>query len=139
MADAMKNGGIVLGPIVTIIIAIFCIWCMHMLVTGAEYLMQIKRLSSRPDFAETIELSFACSKKERWRKCSKIMKNICNVFICVTQLGFCCVYILFVARSVKIVLDYYGFVIEFELMATIVLFPIWLTALVRQLKNIGEV
>lgn len=138
MADAFKNAGIILGPIATIIIAVICIECMHMLLVGAKYIMRKNGLTTRPDFAEVVELSFAISKRERLRKFSKLMKKFCNISICVTQLGFCCVYIIFVSKSIKIILDYYGFVIELPILMCIVLIPIWLTTLVRQLKNIGE-
>lgn len=138
MADAMKNGGIILGPVVTIIIATICIQCMHMLVRGAEYIMRINQLKSRPDYAEVVELSVLTYKKdEKWRKCSIVLKTLCNVAICITQLGFCCVYFLFVSNSIKIVLDNYDVKLELALVMTFVLIPIWLATMVRRLKQIG--
>jgi solute carrier family 36 (proton-coupled amino acid transporter) len=137
MADAIMNGGIILGPIMTLIISIICIHCMHVLARCAEYLMKHNRLSSRPDYSEVVEMSFGSSKSERWQSWSVFMKKSCNIFICITQLGFCCVYFLFVSESIQMVLHNYGIVIQSELLVTIVLVPIWLTTLVRKLKHIG--
>lgn len=141
MADAIKNAGIILGPIATIVIAIICVECMHMLVTAAEFIMRRNQLSSRPDFAQVIELCFSTSRHENLRKYSKIVKKICNISICITQLGFCCVYIVFVADSFKTILDFYtiehGYVIDLKLLMALALIPILLTALVRQLKTIA--
>ncbi|KAG5681514.1 hypothetical protein PVAND_010940 [Polypedilum vanderplanki] len=137
MADAIKNAGIILGPIATIIIAIICVECMRMLLVAAEYIMIENQLNSRPDYSHVVELSFSKSKHERWRKYSRLMRLICNISLCLTQFGFCCVYILFVTKSSKIVLDYYGIIYDLKIIMAIVLIPILMSALVRQLKNIA--
>jgi proton-coupled amino acid transporter len=110
---------------------------MHMLCSGAEYLMKVKQLDKRPDYAECVGLSFEIAKNERVKKMSNVMMKICNLFICLTQLGFCCVYILFAGRSIFSILEHYGIMIDFEIVTTIMTIPIWITALVRQLKNIA--
>jgi proton-coupled amino acid transporter len=109
-----------------------------MLLNSAKYLMVENQLSSRPDYAHVVELSFSTSKNARWRKYSNFMKFLCNVSLCVTQLGFCCVYLVFVSKSVKIILDYYGCVIDLKIIMVIVLIPTLAQSLVRQLKNIGK-
>lgn len=38
MGDAMKNAGIILGPILTFILGIICVHCQHMLVSKAFYI-----------------------------------------------------------------------------------------------------
>lgn len=138
MADAIKNSGILLGPIATLIIAGICVHCFHILVQCSEYIKKANNLSTRPDYAETIELSFAISKKEKFRNSSKLIRRICNVFICLTQLGFCSVYLVFVGRSVKLLLDHYGIHIELKIIVCIIFIPIWISALLRKLKHIGK-
>lgn len=138
MADAVKNCGLVLGPILTVIIAIICVHVQHILITCAEYVKESNQLEQRPDYAETIELSFTSSPIEKWRKWGPTMKRTCNIFICITQLGFCSVYYLFVGKHVKHVLDFYDINIELHLMIAIILVPVLLTSLIRQLKYIGE-
>lgn len=138
MADAIKNSGILLGPIATLTIAVICIHCFHILVKCSEYIMKINNMTSRPDYAETIELSFAISKREKFKKYSKLIRKICNIFICLTQLGFCSVYLVFVGRSAKLLLDYYGVNLDIKIVVTIIFIPIWISALLRKLKHIGK-
>lgn len=138
MADAMKNGGLILGPILTLIIALICIHVQHMLIRCAEVVKVENQLDSPPDYAETVELSFANSKHEKWRRLAPTLKKICNIFICITQLGFCSVYFLFISQNIKNVLDHYGIEIELHLMVAIVLIPVWSSALIRKLQYIGE-
>lgn len=138
MADAIRNSGILLGPAATFIIAVICIHCFHLLVQCADYIMAKNEMNYRPDYAETIELSFALSKKEKWRKAAKIVRKVCNICICITQLGFCSVYLVFVGRSVKLLLDYYGIFLDVKIVVAIIFIPIWMSTLLRKLKQIAR-
>lgn len=137
MGDAIKNSGILLGPIATVIIAMICIHCFHLLVQCADYIMVKNNMIYRPDYAETIELSFALSKKEKWRKASKIVRKICNICICITQLGFCAVYLVFVGSSVKLLLNHYGIFLDLKVVVALIFIPIWMSTLLRKLKQIA--
>lgn len=53
-----------------------------------------------PDFAETVELCVA-NGPPKIRNSAAFIKFLVNVFICVTQLGFCCVYFVFIATNFK--------------------------------------
>ena len=90
----------------------------------------------RPDYAETVELCFEVG-PERLRKYSKHMKTACNIFIVVTQLGFCCIYFLFIGTNVKQVLDYYGVVLDLHVLISFSLILIWLTSLITNLKYLA--
>lgn len=57
-----------------------------------------------PDFAETVELAFESS--PRLRKWSKAMKITVNIFICITQIGFSAIYLVFISTSIKQVRSY---------------------------------
>lgn len=139
MASAMRNSGILLGPIATLIIATICVHCFHILVQCSEFIKVTNNLTQLPNYAETVELTFIISKKERFRKASNLIRKICNVFICLTQLGFCSVYFVFVGRSVKLLLDFYGFNLGLKTVVTIIFIPIWISALLRKLKHIGKI
>lgn len=138
MADAIKNSGIVLGPILTLIIAIVCVHAQHMLMNCAEFLQTHKNLVTAPSFAETVELCFMNSKSEKWQKWGSPMRKICDNFIVVTQLGFCSVYVLFVGKNLKDVVGFYWIDLDIHIWITIGLIPIWLSSLIRGLKIIGE-
>lgn len=138
MADAVKNGGLILGPILTLLLGIICVHAQHILLQCSAKMQARHQLESKPDYAETVELCFKSSSSERWRKLAPTMKTICNIFICVTQLGFCCIYFLFISTNLKQVLDYYGCYLNINVLVTIVLVPIWLSALITNLKYLGE-
>lgn len=138
MADAMMNAGLILGPILTIVIAIINVHAQHMLIRCAEFVKAEYNLTKRPDYAETVEMSFAISKSGWCSGMAKGMKNTCNIFICTTQIGFCSVYFLFISKNVLNVIEFYGINIEEPLFITIVLIPIFFMILTRQLKYIGE-
>lgn len=51
-----------------------------------------------PDFAETVELCFRNGPR-RLRPWSRFVKFVVNFFICLTQLGFCCIYFVFISTN----------------------------------------
>lgn len=138
MADAMKNGGIVLGPMLTLLLGVICVHAQHILLKCSATMMEKLDLPLRPDYAETVELCFLSSTNERYRKLAPTMKRICNIFICVTQLGLCCIYFLFIGSNLKQVLDFYGLQLNYQVLVGLILIPIWLSALITQLKILGE-
>lgn len=138
MAEAVKNGGLLLAPVLTLLLGIICVQSQHILVNCSEKMKQKHHLRTSPDYAETVELSFLSSNHEKVRKLAPAMKQTCNIFICITQLGFCCIYLLFVGTNLKQVLDFYGFQLNIHVIVAISLIPIWLTALITKLKFLGE-
>lgn len=138
MADAVKNGGLILAPILTLFLGIICVHAQHILLNCSAKMKLRHNLTTKPDYAETVELCFSSSSSDRWRKLAPAMKTTCNIFICVTQLGFCCIYFLFIGTNLKQVLDFYGFNLRIEIIVTLALVPIWLSSLITNLKYLGE-
>nr|CAD7204838.1 unnamed protein product [Timema douglasi] len=99
MPDAFRNAGLVVGTFGTLIMGIICTHCMHMLVKCCH---ELCRRTQRPalDFSEVVEAAFATG-PSRLRTYSHFSKIIVNVFLCITQLGFCCVYFVFVAANLS--------------------------------------
>jgi solute carrier family 36 (proton-coupled amino acid transporter) len=139
MADAVKNCGLILAPILTLFLGVFCVHAQHMLLKCSQKMKAKNQLTAKPDYAETVELCFASSNNKKWQKLAPTMKAICNIFICVTQLGFCCIYLLFVGTNLKQVLDFYGFNLNLNVLIMLVLIPIWLSSLITNLKLLGEI
>lgn len=44
MGDAMKNAGIILGPVFTLLLGIICVHCQHMLVSNDQAPLKIKNI-----------------------------------------------------------------------------------------------
>ena len=138
MADAVKNGGLVLAPILTLLLGVFCVHAQHILLKCSLKMQLQNKLTTKPDYAETVELCFASSNNKKWKLLAPTMKAVCNIFICVTQLGFCCIYLLFVGTNLKQVLDFYGFSLSLTTLVMLILIPIWLSSLITNLKLLGK-
>lgn len=138
MADAIKNGGIVVGGIMTMIIACIYVHMQHILADASDFQMAANNLAKRPGFADTLHMCVLNSKNENLRRLAPFMRKACNIMICMTQLGVCCVYIVFVSSNVKNVLDFHGYVIDIHILMLYLFVPIWLTSLVGILKYMGE-
>ena len=77
---------------------IICVHCMHLLVgnsqelsarTGAAYL----------SYSEVSYTSFLTSEHGFLRRSAKAARIVTDVFLCITQLGFCCVYFVFISQN----------------------------------------
>ncbi|XP_045202829.2 proton-coupled amino acid transporter 2-like [Mercenaria mercenaria] len=108
MPVAFKNGGLWLSLTVVLIIGFICTHCMHLLVLSRNELC--KRTHERHlDYASVMEKAF--STRDDWLKgWSNGARNMVNMFLIITQFGFCCVYAVFVAENVKQVVEHAGLV-----------------------------
>lgn len=136
MAEAIKNSGLILGSLLTVLLASVCVYQQHVLLNCSDVMAVEFQLEKRPDYAETFELSFVAN--EKWKKYSKTMKRVCNIFLILTQFGFCSVYFLFIGDNVKNVLDFYEIELPLSKLMVVSLVPIILTSLITNLKYLGE-
>ncbi|KAI9557363.1 hypothetical protein GHT06_017191 [Daphnia sinensis] len=140
MPGAFKNAGLWTGSVLTIITAYICTHCMHMLVTSAAILKKRKGHEVSVSYADVAEIAFQTG-SQQFVKHAKLARVLVNLFICVTQLGFCCVYLVFASTNLKQVVDYYAphlqwDVREFMCLVTIpLIFLNWL----RDLKLLAPV
>lgn len=100
MGDAFKNAGLVTSGIVTVLLGIICLHSQRLLVNSSKYIQKKTKQDKCPDYADTVELCFI-NGPISLRKYSGLVRMTVNIFICLTQLGFCCVYIVFVSDSLK--------------------------------------
>lgn len=138
MADAVKNGGLVLAPVLILLLGIICVHAQHILLQCSTKMKRRFKLAKKPDYAETVELCFTSSSSGRWRNLAPTMKKTCNIFICVTQFGFCCIYLLFIGTNLKQVLDFYEIYMDIHVLVAFVMIPVWLSSLIATLKYLGE-
>ncbi|XP_026331897.1 proton-coupled amino acid transporter-like protein CG1139 [Hyposmocoma kahamanoa] len=133
MGDAFKNGGIVFAPIMTAVLGIISVHAQHILLNCSEEMYQQTKRDKPPGFAETVSLVFAHG-PIRLRPLAPTMKILVNAFLCITQLGFCCVYIVFIATNVKMICDEYGIYADLSIHMIFVVVPVLLSCMVRNLK-----
>ncbi|XP_024872726.1 proton-coupled amino acid transporter 1 isoform X1 [Temnothorax curvispinosus] len=139
LGDAFKNAGLLLGPPLTIFLGIICVHAQHILIKcNEEVTRRVGDGIYANGFAGTVEMCFATG-PIGFRKYSTFMRKLVNVFLCVTQLGFCCVYFVFISSNMKQVLDAHGIEMEVYEHMAVVLVPIMLSTWIRNLKYLVPV
>jgi proton-coupled amino acid transporter len=138
LGASFKYGGIILGPILLCFIAVITVHAQHLLIKCADFLKNRNDQETPLSYSETIEGCFLNSKSEKLSKLAAPMRKICTSSICIAQLGFCCVYLLFVASNIKELGDFYGSNLSLHVWITIAVVPIWMSVMIRTLKVLGE-
>lgn len=133
MGDAFKNAGLVMGSVLTVLLGVVCVHSQHLLLTASQEMAVRKKLARPPHFAQTVELVFQTG-PERLQKFAYAARWIVNLFLCLTQMGFCSVYFVFVATNLKQVLDQYIVELDKHIYMAIVLLPIMISCWIRSLK-----
>ncbi|XP_053651557.1 proton-coupled amino acid transporter-like protein CG1139 isoform X1 [Cherax quadricarinatus] len=103
MPDALKNSGLYTGVGLVPILSAICIHCMHMLVQCAHELKERLGISGM-DYADVGYHAFATGPAPL-RVMAPVARTVLNTFLTITQLGFCCVYVVFIAANVQQVID----------------------------------
>ncbi|KAK4873508.1 hypothetical protein RN001_015537 [Aquatica leii] len=135
MGHAVKNSGVVLGSFLILLLGLICLHCEHLLVDASNHVKQSLHLHRNPDFAPTVELCFATG-PPKLQNLAPYMRKTVNLFLCMTQLGFCCVYFVFISSNIKQIMDYYNFEYSIHLHMAFILVPILCSCVVRNLKYI---
>lgn len=106
MPHAFANAGLGFGLVCTFFVGIVCTYCVHILVKSAHELCKRTRVPSL-GFAEVAEAAFL-SGPQCLHKWSRFAKALINLFLVIDLLGCCCVYIVFVSKNVKQVVDHHS-------------------------------
>ncbi|CAG7733908.1 unnamed protein product [Allacma fusca] len=136
MPTSFKNAGLIVGSIGTFLVGIFCVYTMHMLVGVSTELS--KRSHSPPlSFCDVAENSFKVGPPQ-FQKYAALARIATNVFLYLTQIGICCIYIVFVADNIHEVLQsYFGVQQSARVCMLYILIPLLALSWVRDLKNLA--
>lgn len=99
MPDALRHSGLLTGCLLLPILAMICVHCMHMLVwCAAELKLRLRK--SQLDYALVGQYAFELGPPQL-RRLNDVARTTINAFLTITQLGFCCVYVVFMAANIK--------------------------------------
>ncbi|XP_038055469.1 proton-coupled amino acid transporter 1-like isoform X2 [Patiria miniata] len=105
---AVKQAGILVGPLGLAAMGVIALTCMHIMVVVCHDLCE-RTGSVTLDYGEVAEQSLKHGPVAWLRRKCIIGRYIVNGFLIFTQLGFCCVYFLFMADNIRqIYCFYYG-------------------------------
>ncbi|XP_065056336.1 proton-coupled amino acid transporter 1-like [Rhopilema esculentum] len=126
---AVKHSGLIVGPICLALLAIVAVHCMHLLVICSHAICVRTKMTSC-DYGEVTE---QIVKEGYGAKHGTRARCILDTFICVTQLGFCCVYFVFVAENLH---QLFG-LIDVRYWTMVCFAPVLIISLIRELQTIS--
>ena len=84
-------------------------------------------------YSDVAETCFATSEHPRLRRAAATARKVVEVFLCITQLGFCCIYFVFVSQNLEQIFNHWYGEMDYHLYMLIILVPMALLACVRNL------
>ncbi|XP_031624777.1 proton-coupled amino acid transporter-like protein CG1139 isoform X2 [Contarinia nasturtii] len=137
MPQAFKYAGLYLGLFGTFFMGFIATHCMHMFLASANELCRRRTVPSM-DYSETCYSAFSTG-PPRLRKFAPHAKYITNTFLVLSQMGFCCVYYLFVAKNLQDVGNYYYGPIDVRYYLVVLLIPLIMLNFLKNLKILAPV
>jgi len=138
MPDGIKNSGLLVGNLGLVFMSFICVHCMHMLVRCAHTLCERTRRPklTYPEVAEIAVLT-KLGDNDIGRRWAVVAKRVINVFLCITQLGFCCVYFVFCAQNLKLVMDFHFSEKDYHVYMAMLLPPMLALCAIKNLKYLS--
>merc|ERR1712038_2252111 len=91
--------GLWLGSIGIVVLSLFCVTCMHLIVACAH---RLSAKAGKPymSYADVVEYALSTSHNESLHRWAGFFRNAIDIFLVFTQVGFCCVYFVFIPQNV---------------------------------------
>ncbi|GJQ76840.1 hypothetical protein Trydic_g15047 [Trypoxylus dichotomus] len=144
MGVAFKNGGVIFALILTPLVGLLVLHCVTLLIRVIEIKESQTSQSKNQNengsktYADTVEEIFLDG-PPRVKALAKYMKIIVNVEICLMNLGFCCIYVVFIGNNMQKALQYFDVHFSIYIVMLIFITPMWLSSLITNLKWLAPV
>ncbi|XP_043982126.1 proton-coupled amino acid transporter 1 isoform X2 [Gambusia affinis] len=99
---AVKNAGLVLGPVSLLVMGIIAVHCMKLLVKCSHHL---SAKMNQPSMTYGEVMQYGMENVSWLRSRSRWGSRTVNLFLIITQIGFCCVYFVFLSDNIKQVVE----------------------------------
>ncbi|XP_030373118.1 proton-coupled amino acid transporter-like protein CG1139 [Scaptodrosophila lebanonensis] len=132
MPSAFANAGYVGGTILTIIIGLLALYCLHILI-NSMYLLCKRRRVPYLSFSEAMKLGLQQGPRGL-RFLAPFATPFVDGFLAFYHFGICCVYVVFIAENIKQLVDEYLIVLDIRLHMCFLIVPLMLIYSVRNLK-----
>ncbi|KAJ8338469.1 hypothetical protein SKAU_G00374350 [Synaphobranchus kaupii] len=99
---AIKNAGLVAGPVSLFVLGIVALHCMTVLVNCSHHL---SNKLGKPFLTYGDVMEHSMENVYHLRRYAVLGRHVVNLFLIITQLGFCCVYFVFLSDNIKQVVE----------------------------------
>ncbi|KAJ2954570.1 hypothetical protein O0L34_g2859 [Tuta absoluta] len=135
MPQAMGRLGIIFAPILLIIIGIFATFCLQLLISS-QYQLCKRHKRGYMSFSKSMDFGLRDGPPFMRRLARPLYWSVESMLI-IWQLGICTIYFVFVAANLQQVLAQFGVKINIRVLICIVLVPMILVNLVKDLKMLA--
>ncbi|XP_017133559.2 proton-coupled amino acid transporter-like protein CG1139 [Drosophila elegans] len=134
MPKAFMHSGWLMGLISTVVLSSFVLYAMHILLRHINFLgarFEIPLLTYR----KSVELAVS-NGPPKFQFLSKPFGYLVDILLCGYHFGVDCVYVVFVAKSLKHLGDIYLWPLDERLYMALLILPLILTFIIRDLKSL---
>ncbi|EDW92942.1 proton-coupled amino acid transporter-like protein CG1139 [Drosophila yakuba] len=132
MPSAFAHAGYVNGTLLTLIIGSLALYCLHILIECMYILCKRQRV---PYVSFSQAMNLGLKQGPPWLRClAPIAVPFVDGFLAFYHFGICCVYVVFIAESIKQLVDEYLVVWDVRIHMCIIIVPLLLIYSIKNLK-----
>ncbi|XP_055378767.1 proton-coupled amino acid transporter-like protein CG1139 [Condylostylus longicornis] len=135
MPQAFSNAGYIVGIIGTIAVGVIAIFCMHILI-GCMYILAKREKVPFLTYPNAMRIAFKTG-PPFLRFLAPSAGYIVNWLLSIYHSGICCIYVVFIASTIKQLIDYYLIDFDIRIHMAIIILPLVLIYNIRDLKNLA--
>ncbi|KAL5460474.1 hypothetical protein EMCRGX_G033925 [Ephydatia muelleri] len=134
LPQAVMNAGLIAGPLGLVVLGIIASHCMMVLADCSRALCQRHEISTL-NYSEAAKV---CT-QEHFPRLGTVASIVVNIFLSITQFGFCCIYFVFMGQNIQQVFaTAFDIHIDCRVWMVILLAPVILFSWIRNLDTLAS-